>query len=251
MKPGSFELSRRRLRRLREEHGSRLLTIGSEALRTIDPGRKRTISAAYKNFVDQTNTELTEYCARIRSEVLSFADGATTALSAEDRESLQKIAADQFDPALYPKRFDLLGEAIERDLSRLGMRVDLSEFRLDLPKACHSAGTTNGISRFLASLQDDLELLSLQKQRAGLEEAKTAAAPAVHWTSTWSFWIGAVGVVAGVAGTYRAFVPSEAPQVTKPMKQTAEKPISQAASPKSAVKDPAERALPASSTASK
>lgn len=251
MKPDSFELSRRRLRRLREEHVSRLLAIESDALRTVDPARKRTISTAYKNFVDQTSTELTEYCARIRSEVLSFADGATTAVSAEDRKVLQEIAADQFDPSLYPKRFDLLGEAIERDLSRLGMRVDLSEFRLDLPKAGHSAGTTNGISRFLASLRDDLELLSLQKQRTGVEEAKAATPPAVHWTSTWGFWIGAVGVVAGVAGTYRAFVPSEAPQVTKPMKQTAEKSLSQAASPKSALKDPAERALPSSSTASK
>ena len=97
---------------------SRLLAIESDALRTVDPARKRTISAAYKNFVDQTNTELTEYCARIRSEVLSFADGAITAVSAEDRKVLQEIAANQFDPTLYPKRFDLLGEAIERDLSR-------------------------------------------------------------------------------------------------------------------------------------
>lgn len=220
-----------------------------EVLRTIDPGRKTTIPAAHKELVGQTNAELTAYCTRVRSEVLSFADEATTALSGEDRKAIHQMASDQFEPALYPNRFDLFGEAIERDLSRRGVRIDLSVFRLDLPKASHSAGTTNGISRSLASLRDDLELLNLRKQRAAIEE--TMAPQAAHWTSTWGFWIGAVGVIAGIAGAYRAFVPSDATQATKTKEQIVEEPTSLAASPKPALKTSGENPPPAGSLSSK
>jgi len=210
MSPQMLELFERRLCRLHEEHGIRLLFQDNEALQMVDIRRKPTISEAYERLLGGTALALSEYCDKVRLEVLQLAEETVSSPSIEDRELILKVASSKFDASLYLKRFDFFGEAICRHFGRAGGSIQLQEYRTDLYRARQHAGTSTTISRFLASLNDDLELLIQRKQRvaAGNEGGALLARP--HWTAHWGFWFTAVATIAGVAATYRAFVPAPA-----------------------------------------
>ena len=81
MPPQVLELLERRLSRLHDEHGNRLPFQDNEALETVDIHRRVTISDAYEKLLTGTALALSEYCERVRSEVLQFADETVTELS--------------------------------------------------------------------------------------------------------------------------------------------------------------------------
>lgn len=209
MAPDVLELLKRKLTRLRVEHETRLVFQDSETLRIIEVARRATISNAYEKLIQDTITMLSEYCHQVRNEVLKVADETSNELSANDRVLIQSVVTAQFDPDLYLKRFDGFGDAIIRHFGRCGVSIDLSVYRLDLYRARHQVGTANSITRFLSSLNDDIELL-IQRKRCETEKQRLHAEKHPHWTIKWGFWISLVGALAGVGGAYRAFVPASA-----------------------------------------
>jgi len=209
MEPDVLELLKRRLARLRVEHESRLVCQDSEVLRTIDVVRKATIANAYEKLLQDTIDTLAEYCHQVRDEVLKVADETSTEWSSNDQGLIQSVVTAQFDPDLYLNRFEGFGEAIIRHFGRRGTSIDLSMYRLDIYRARHQAGTANSITRFLSSLNDDIELL-IQRKRCETSEQRSQEEKHPHWTTNWGFWISVVGALAGVGGAYRAFVPAPA-----------------------------------------
>jgi hypothetical protein len=221
MPPQVVELLERRLSRLRDEHGNQLPFQDNEALETVDIRRKVTIPDAYEKFLTGTSLALSAYCEKLRSEALKLADETIRELTPEDRDSILKAVTSKVDPSLYLKRFDLFGEAIGRHFGRAGMSIKLEDYRTDLYRARQHADTSTTINRFLASLNDDLDLLIQRKQQIVSEKDVVPSDAEPHWTMHWGFWLTVVATVAGVAGTYRAFVPAAGPVVVNPMDQQA------------------------------
>lgn len=207
MTPQVLELLERRLSHLRDEHGSQLSFQDNEALKTINIHRKATIPEAYERLLNGTASAVSQYLEKVRSHVLETAEEIAIELSTEDRDAILKAASAKLDPSLYLKRFDLFGEAIGRHFGRAGMSIELEHYRTDIYRARQHAGTGTTISRFVASLSDDLDLLVQRKRRVAAENYEPAPDAKPHWTSHWGFWLSVVATIAGVAGTYRAFVP--------------------------------------------
>lgn len=204
-----LEVLKRRLARLREEHGSRLVFQASDALRTIDLARRATLSGAYEKLLHDTATQLAEYCRQVRAEVLKVADETVTELSANDQICIVSVVTAQFEPDQYLKRFDSFGDSVVRHFGRSGVAIDLSAYRLHLYRARHHAGTANAITLFLSSLNDDIELLMQRKCRETAEQSRQTDKHQ-HWTTSLGFWIALISMIAGVGGAYRAFVPAPA-----------------------------------------
>lgn len=234
MPPQILDLLERRLSRLRDEHGNQLPFLDNEALKTVDIRRKVTIADSYEQLLTGTALALSAYCEKLRSEVLKLADETVTELSLKDRDSILKAATTKVDPSLYLKRFDLFGEAIDRHFGRAGVSIKLEEYRTDLYRARQHAGTSTMINRFLASLNDDLDLLMHRKQRVVSEKDVVTSGTRHHWMSHWGFWLTLIATVAGVMGTYRTFVPAAGPAGAKPIAQQALGASSSASGPQAA-----------------
>lgn len=215
----ALELLERRLSRVRDEHSNGLPFQDNEALKTIDIRRKASVSGAYEKLLSGTALRLSEYCERVKAEVLQLLDETVTAPSTNDRDAVLKVAATKFDSNLYLKRFDLFGEAIHRHFERAGITINLEDYRIDLCRARQHAGTSNTINQFLASLKDDLDLLIQRKQRISAEINKAASNQKSHWTSHWEFLLAVIGTIATVAATYRAFVPADVESASKNLVQ--------------------------------
>lgn len=232
MSPEALELLERRLSRLCEQHGSQLPFEDNEALKAIDLHRKATITEAYERLLSSTASALAHYLDQVRSNVLLVAEETAVELSSTDRDTVLRVASSKLDPSLYIRRFDLFGEAVGRYFGRAGMSIELEKYRTDLYRTRQQAGTGTTISRFLASLGDDLDLLVQRKQRIAAERPKPAPDARPHWTSHWGFWLTTFATAAGIAGTYRAFVPpassSSAATLEQRQSPIASKPVSSA-----------------------
>ena len=206
----ALDLLSRRLALLRQDHEHHLLRAHSEALTSININRRATVGTAFGQVRHESQRTLADYCNQLHAEVMKFVGETTLQLSRADLESILDCVAKQFDAALYVKRFDMFGEEVTRHFGRSGATVDLEALGLDLTRALLSAGTSNAISRVQASLRNDLEMLA-QRQQVALEAVNLRGSTgAPRWMSSWGFWVGLLGVIATVAGTYRTFVPATA-----------------------------------------
>lgn len=215
MPPQALELLERRLSWLRDEHRNGLPFQDNEALKAIDLHRKASVSVAYEKLLSGTAMRLSEYCEKVKADVLQLLEETVTDLSTHDRNAVLKDVATNFDSTLYLKRFDLFGEAIHRHFGRAGMTINLDDYRLDLFHARLDAGTNNTINQFLATLKDDLDLLIQRKQKISTEISLAASNQKPHWTAHWGFWVAVIGTIATVAATYLAFVNADGEPASK------------------------------------
>jgi hypothetical protein len=238
----SLKLLERRLSRLCDDHKNALPFQDTEALNAIDLQSKTSVSVAYEKLLSGTAWRLSEYCDKVKADVLQLIDGTVTDLSTDDRDAVLRVAATNFDSTLYLKRFDLFGEAIQRHFGRAGMTVNLDDYRLDLCRARLDAGTSNTIDRFFATLKDDLDLLIQRKQKIAADISLAASNQKPHWTAHWGFWVAVIAMITPVAATYLAFVNADAEPASKYMVEQETRganvptPTSQASSPASASK---------------
>ena len=201
------QLLSRRLDRLRQDHESRLLSMESAALQSIDFNRRVTVGTAFNRVRHDTQAALADYCKHIHDEVVSFVEQTTASLTADDIATAVACSTEDLDAACYLRRFDRFGEAVIRDFGRRGAAVDLSALSLKHTRALLHAGTADLITRFGSSLKDDLETQS-RKQSTLLVMEKKRASFGAPWMSKWAFWIGLPVAAATFAQTYRAFVPA-------------------------------------------
>ena len=164
MSPNLIDLLDRRLSRLRESHGSRLLDEGNAALKAIDIARPASVSVGYEEVLRGTALALKDYCGELRGEFDTFLGSALPSMTAQDRDDVLGLATRQLDAQLYLTRFDKFGEAVEQRFASASRRVDPQAYRTDLLRARQQAGTATTISRFLGALRDDLELRLLATQ---------------------------------------------------------------------------------------
>lgn len=146
---------------MRQEHGNRLVFEESAALKLIKPDKPMTVGDVYEQLLKLTASALTDYCAQVRREVNAFVEQTLSSLAEVDRDEILRVASEQFDADLYLKRFDMFEGAIDRQYGRAGRKFDAKGLRLDILRARQNAGTSTGISRFLNSLRDDLDLRAL------------------------------------------------------------------------------------------
>lgn len=173
--PKQRELLERRLRRLREEHSNRLLVEESTALEKIEPSRPATVGPAYEQFLHLTAAALKDHCDQVRREVASFVDQALLGLVASQIDEILQVAGKELNQNLYLERFDMFEGAIQRRFGRIGSQFDPTAVRLDLLRARQHAGTANNVSRFLASLRDDLDLRVLAQPPMATDPASMRA----------------------------------------------------------------------------
>jgi hypothetical protein len=158
--PDSVALINRKLTRAREEHVSELLSILNAAIAVIHPNRSKSVSESIALFSERTLNALKTYSAQVQPIVLSVIEDASSNFGIEDKTAVLTVIERYFDPTLYVDRFETYEGAIKRHMSRLGITVDLSSYRVDLTKALNQVACTNFIRTFIASLADDLEIVA-------------------------------------------------------------------------------------------
>jgi hypothetical protein len=184
--PQHKDLLSRRLSRLRQQHGDRLVFDESKALKLQQIDKPMTLGAAYEELLTVTASALSDYCDQVRGEVETFVERTLPSFGEEDRDELLRAVSEQFDPELYLKRFDMFKEAIKRDFDRAGRQFDAKGLRLDILRARQQAGTSTGINRFLGSLRDDLDLRALSAssvvpvQESQAEQARDSLSKTAH-----------------------------------------------------------------------
>lgn len=162
MTPDTLPLLDRKIGRLKDEHIGKLLAILNESLKLIDISRRTTVRESLDRFAQASFDALKQYAGNVRSEVLSFSEQTRLGLSEDSRPSILDVVSRHLDEKLYPNRFRIYEEAFSRHMGRFGLSIDLTAYRADLIRASHHAATSNFIRAFLASLADDLEMLSLR-----------------------------------------------------------------------------------------
>lgn len=164
MSPKLVQLLERRLSRLRDEHGRRLVFESDTALELVDPARPASVSNAYEELLRLTSTAVSDYCRQLRTEVETFTASTLPALIEADRDDVLRLTAKHADADLYLTRFDKFGEAVERRFGRTGQQLNVGALRLDLFRSRLHVGTLNEINRSLGVLRDDLDLRILADQ---------------------------------------------------------------------------------------
>jgi len=162
MTPDTLSLLDRKLRRLQDEHIGKLLAILNESLRLVDVSRRSTVRESLDNFAQASLDALKQYAGNVRSNMLPFVEQTRLGITEDSRHSILDVVSKYFDEILYLSRFNVYEEAFSRHMGRYGLSIDLAAYRADLVKASHHAATSNFIRGFLASLADDLEMLSLR-----------------------------------------------------------------------------------------
>jgi len=73
---------------------------------------------------------------RIKLYLNSYAiSERTSPFTQEDKKSIMDLVDEYCNPELYLKRFKLMLSSIERKLFRYDQKLDLTKYRIDIPKS--------------------------------------------------------------------------------------------------------------------
>lgn len=174
MSPKLVQLFERRLSRLRDEHGRRLVGESDAALKLVNVARPASVSSAYEELLRLTSAAVNDYCGQLRNEVVAFVGSTVPALAEADRDAILLLTARYADADLYVTRFDSFGEAVQRRIGRTGQQLDLRALRLDSLRSRLHVGMLNSINGSLGALRDDLDLRILAAQATSQTSRETA-----------------------------------------------------------------------------
>lgn len=148
-----------------DEHISRLLSIPERHLNKITPNNGLPIIEMLDGFNADTAAEMYKYSEGLQIEINRILQKVQpSSFSQQDKEVILSVLASYWSPDLYIKRFEIMLTSIERKAASYGIKLDLKQFRIDIPKSSCHAGAENATRRIVAMIAVELDCLVLSNQ---------------------------------------------------------------------------------------
>lgn len=156
----SIETIRKAIKFKYDEHVGRLLAIPNAHLYKIVPNIGIPIASILENFNKDTGKELNRYGDEIKAEVFRVLEKQRLSeLTEEDKKSVLHMVDEYCNPELYLKRFELMLQSIKRKTFSYGIKMDLTNNRIDNQKSICEVYARNSTRRIKAKIENDLDCI--------------------------------------------------------------------------------------------
>lgn len=145
-----------------------------------EPRSRIAPSQFLEGYLIQVSQSLQEYEQNLKDETIRVTRVVCPVLTESEKERILSVADSGLAEEFYLKRFKIVCDAIVRHFSRYGMKINLSDYRVDLIEARHTAGIKNKMREIRQLIRTELSLLVSRPQAEPLTKNEGFWNEALH-----------------------------------------------------------------------
>ena len=158
-----IDILRRSLNLVYDDHVGRLLAISQPHLKSINPNKRLPLQEMLKQYNSDVGTEIIRYGNQLEAEVVGVIEKVKDNPEAPPVEVVMEVIDEFVQPDLYKKRFDIYVQSIERRMRGFGIKLNLDEHRIDIPKSLSFVGADNNCRRIQSGIANAIDKLYLTR----------------------------------------------------------------------------------------
>ena len=156
----------------------KLITIPKAHLDKILPNKGIPIAEILNGLNKDSAKELIRYGGEIKSDILRILEKMkATDFSDEDKKLILDIVDEYCNPELYLKRFNIILTSIKKRLFSYGQTIDLTKYRIDIPRSLCEAHARNSTRRIRSKIENELNVLDLSEGNSNNQEVNQMPDP--------------------------------------------------------------------------
>jgi hypothetical protein len=205
MASSALEVLQRAAKLTYDDHIGRLLSISQADLEAIRPNKRLALQDILEKYNSEVGREIVRFGEQLQADVSGVLERLDGSSEFPATEAVLDVIGEFVAPDLYQKRFELFTQAIERRMDGYGVRFNLAEHRIDIPKSLAKVGATNLCRKIRQRIANSVDTIGLAKpsvpKRSTLVEtgiySKINSAYAKHPVAFWGVGL----LISGMLGT--------------------------------------------------